>query len=162
MSTTNELTYTSITIPDYDFKADFAPIESGKANEFICQKITGDVDQPCSYRIAIDDVKNVYSGTDIQPALYSVQKKGKRLLISLRDTVRKVNEVTGEKVDYPLQCNIVFQYPVSSEISATELYSQMQKTLAAIIHGPIEGSDRYDAELNKLMRGSLDIREDAQ
>lgn len=155
LNTTN--TTTSVELTDIDFSGSFAELETGKANEKIYQKITGNVDQPTSFRIAIDDVKNVYANTDIQPALYSVQKKGKRLLVSLRATLRKEDATTGTKVDYPIQTNCVMQYPISADVNAEDIYACLCDVFSAIVHGPVAvGGHQYD-QLNKLIRGSLEM-----
>lgn len=145
-------THISVNIPDLDFSSDYAEKETGKANEKLYAYIKSPADQPESIRLAIQDVKNVYTGTDIQPGLYSVIKQGKSVLTSVRSTLR-TNPSTGVFIDYPVQTGITMKFPVCQEVTDATLVEVLTRNLGVMTTAQGTFGDR----IKRFMRGALEL-----
>lgn len=141
-------TTTNLACPDLDFANDYSPIVE-TAGECQYAYIKGEVDQPETVRLAIQDVNNVYRNTDVQPGLYSVNKKGKRLLVSTFETYRNTDVAGVTTTDYPIKVGVTFEYPVSAQITEAELMDALKRNVSVIL------GHSTSSILAKLMRGSL-------
>lgn len=108
-----------------------------------------------STRYAIADVKNIYSGTDVDPSLFGAVKRGKNLLIKVRHTgSRQENGVT---VHYPIECGITFKYPVNV-VNGEDLKLVLLEALDTFCQSNSEstaGHTDVSVALNKFMLGAF-------
>lgn len=138
-----------VNIPQLDYASDWT-LKSQTADTVVLVNTTTPVDQPYTCRIQIQDVGNVYNGTDIDPVLYGPVKRGKSLLASSRLTMRITNDTTGEITDYPIQINTVIKWPVTSGIAVSDI-----KTALFENWGQMFDAADDNTRLGELLRGAL-------
>lgn len=119
----------NMSLPALDYDKDFALVENG-ANAVILSNTTGPVDQPETIRYAISDVSNIYKNSDIQPIHRQDGVRGKKVLISVRDTAR-VTLGSGDTVDYPVKAGITLEYPLSADLTPSDFFEVVSRCAAA-------------------------------
>lgn len=154
---TKTTTSTLTKVPQLDFANDYG-IRSLSDKAVVYNYVKGNTDQPHSIRFAIDDVKNVYTNAEVQPGNYALNKKGKSLLIGVRDTAR-VEDANGVLTDFPISCNISIKYPISASVTSDEVKDTVGRALAAMITASAameqEDTPANIASLDRLLRGVL-------
>lgn len=137
----------SVSVPKLAYSADYA-LQNETAGSCQLVNTTTPVNQPETARFAIQDVNNVYAGTDLDPALFSAVKKGKSLLVSMRDTA-KLTEGDNE-IMYPVTCHMVIKYPVTTGIDEDDILEVALRNFALLFDGT-----NTAARVKELIRGSL-------
>lgn len=135
-----------ISTPELDFEHDYA-LSSATENEAVYAYTKSELDQPESVRFANDSVNNVYSGTQIQPTLFSVNKKGRKLLCSIIGTFRDT-AADGTVTDYPVKTGITVTFPISARVDASAVMEQLKRNINCFF-GHVDSADKLDT----MMRG---------
>lgn len=133
---------------------DFATVKSG-AGERIISNTKNTDGGVYTLRYAMSDVKNVFTGSDVDPALYGAVKKGKNLLVKVRHTGTK--EEDGRTIHYPVECGVTFKYPVNV-VNENDLLQLFEEALNAVLqpkYGTSEAEADIRSNLAKLMRGAF-------
>jgi hypothetical protein len=106
-------------------------------------------------RYAISDVKNVYTGTGIDPVFWNPVKAGKSLLVKVRHTGVQ-SDLSGNSFHMPIEVGMTFKFPVNS-VNEEDLVYVAQELMNAVFrpNSPSGGSYDMTSNLRKLMRGAF-------
>lgn len=135
-------------VPKLSYATDFA-VSTRDAKSVVLSNTTSPLGWPETLRFSIQDVANVYSGTDIDPVLYAPIKKGKSLVCSLQDTA-KVG--TGaEAVYYPISAHFVLKFPNTSDITVDNITTVVKRMIALAFKDADDTS-----RIEELIHGVMD------
>lgn len=134
-----------------NYRADFRA-KANTPREAILTNITSPVDRPEKFRIAYQDVSDIYKDTGIDMSVRAPSKRGVSLLVQLTE-VASVTDTTDPsyRVDLPLSMHLVIKVPANENITA-ELVESM---LGRLTSGVFETGSSDDSRLKSLLRGSL-------
>lgn len=134
-----------------NFGADFR-IKSDEPNEVIITNLTSPVVYPERLRFSVNDVANVYTGSSIEPSLFSPTKRGTSVLCQLTETWKVTDSEHPElEVALPISAHIVLKVPNNEMVTPAAI----QTLLGRLISGLFETGSTTDARLGALLRGSL-------
>lgn len=133
------------------------------AGESILSNLRTEDGTKYSVRYAINDVNNIFAGTDIEPANAGAVRKGKSLLVKVRHTGRLMENVgTAEepqllfKGEYPVEVGITCKFP-NAVVDAYDVRHVVTEAMTALLGDSASTTDEY-AQLTKLMSGSFPIK----
>lgn len=114
-------------------KADYAVISDDSSSECIMTNLSAPTDQPETFRWAYRPIKNIYSGSNIEPSLYSTSKAGVSILAELRE-VGKVTDSTdtGYRIDYPVRVRTVIEVPLDGTITDDQISDLVKRHLSLL------------------------------
>lgn len=142
-------TWVPVNRPILNFGEDFR-IKKSSESELVLVNLTSPLDRPETVRYSVQNVANVYAGTDIDPSVYAPVKRGISLLMQRTATI-SVTDENGKRTDHPVSFHTVVKVPVSEHIDAELISSELQRTLSlAYETGQTDG-----ARINAMLRGSL-------
>lgn len=151
----------TVDLPALDYSTDFTKVKSKSKSkdDVVLSNITTGTDQPETLRFAIEDIDNVYSGTEIDPVRYGLSKRGKKLLCSDHLTLR-VSNGDGTTSDYPIKCGLTFEFPTSIALGDTAISDALHRVFAIAydVSNDTPSSGKYTETLyriKRLIRGSL-------
>lgn len=151
----------SLVIPTLNYVNDFSEKKTDTASEVILSNLTCPLDQPETLRYAIQNIKDVYDGTGIEPSYRSVSHRGVSLVVQLRDILRVTQSETETQccdpgiIDLPIETHIVFRVPISQYVDADTVLTVMKRNVA----GVFDPTGVTSKQLNALLRGSLNPRD---
>lgn len=166
MAKTSSFGYTApastitISVPKLDWTQFSSDNRKQKSGELILQNTTSPLDQPETIRWAIENIGNVYNGTDIPTTNRSITTRGVSLVIQVNDILRVSDESDPEcccgngAFDLPISTHIVVRVPLNQYVTAEKAMEVLKRDLAAVYNG----ADSPDF-LNQLLRGSLNPKE---
>lgn len=145
----------AVLIPDLSYKSDFAT-SSDTASEVILSNTTSPIDRVETIRFAIQNVKDVYNGTDIDPGVQAASHRGVSLVCQVSDTYSYYDDAdpANKRVDLPVSAHLVIKAPKSSFIGADDYLAIAKRAFASLFETGSTTSDR----LVSLLRGALDPR----
>lgn len=134
-----------------NFGADFK-IKSDKPDEVWLTNLTSPVIYPERYRISVSDVKNIYSGSSIEPSLHAPTRTGTSLLVQLTE-IQKVTDTedTSYEVALPFSAHIVIKVPNNELVTPAVI----ETFVGRLISGLYETGDTGTTRLAAMLRGSL-------
>lgn len=143
------------------YATDFAPrvpsdrerkAEGNKTGlNFYVGNVTSPTDQPENFRFGLYDVPNVYAGRpEVDPVLFSPQKRGKKILWVTENILRVINDSTGEVIDLPFSATTTLTFALSPFVTETELFA-FYKRHASLGFDTTDTSGR----IGQLARGQL-------
>lgn len=161
MAKTLSVGYTDTAIPEVisldfsrglvNFGADFK-VKSDEPNEAIITNLTSPVVYPERFRFSVSDVGNVYSGTSIEPSLYSPTKRGTSLLVQLTETWKVTDESAPLlEIALPVSAHLVIKVPNHELVTP----AQIQTLVGRLISGLFETGSTDNSRLSAMLRGSL-------
>lgn len=138
-------------IPAVNFDANFR-MTKNDPRELIVTNLTSPLGLAEKFRWSFSDVANVYSGTDISPALRSQLSQGVSVLCQLTEnwTVTSSEDPSYEVV-LPVSAHVVLKLPVNNAISGDNILTLVERLISGIMPKGEIGSERLAA----LVRGSL-------
>lgn len=140
-----------ISIPDIDY-SEFARV-SAKSGEAVMTNTTSPVDRPETVRAALQNIANIYAGTSIEPAYYSVSKAGRSLLLQVNDILTYTDDTdVSLRQDYPISAHMVVRFPTNVNVDATVILTVVERLIATAFATTKTDSSRLEA----LIRGSLE------
>lgn len=136
-----------------NFAADFRVKDSDSKKETIITNMTSPIDRPETIRIGVSEIKNVYTGTGIDPSVMSPSKKGVSIVCQIKGTWTVTDSVDASyRVDLPVEAHIVMKIPAHELITADVTKAWVGRMAA----GLVENTGLADStRLNSLLRGSL-------
>jgi hypothetical protein len=143
----------SIDIPDMDYSVDFSII-SDKPGEVILTNITSPMDRGETIRFALTQVKDVYTGTDIDASYKAPSHAGVSLVAQVSDTWRYYDstDLSLPAVDLPISAHVVIKVPKTSYITADDFLTIAKRAFSLLFDtGAITS-----ARLVEMLKGSLD------
>lgn len=146
----------SLSIPDLDYKVDFA-VTSESAKEVIISNITSPMDRTETFRFAVSDVKDVYTGTSVDSSFMAPSHKGVTLVCQLNDIWRYVDpsNLSLAQIDLPIEAHFVLKVPKTSYVTADQFLSVFQRLASlAFSTGSVTSSRLFN-----MLKGALDPTE---
>lgn len=162
---THAATALKVEVPQFKYAADFAVTENS-AKAVVLANTAVDVDDKETIRFAIQDINNIYTGSDIDPVMYAPSKKGKSMVVSLNDTLtvrnyKGTSENPGDiesEYKYPVSAHFVVKFPTTANLEASDLVTLVNRMLGLAYNttnGTGGAPSDPNARINKLMRGVL-------
>jgi hypothetical protein len=138
-------------IPDLDY-SQFSELERGSKSDLWITNTTSPVDVPETARLSIQNVGNVYDGTEILPSYFATSKAGRQLLIQLNDILTATDSTDPTyRADLPFSGHVVLKFPTNALVTADMLLAFYERLVSmAFTTGAVT-----KARLEALMRGSL-------
>lgn len=148
----------NVAVPQLSYATDFS-VKTDTPNEVVITNVTSPLDQPETIRFGIQNIRDIYNGTSVDPTAMSVARQGVSLVVQLNDILRVTPEESSTSCccgegfqDYPISTHIVIRTPVASPITADVVLSVVKRNIAALFG---EGADVTSARLNSMLRGAL-------
>jgi hypothetical protein len=145
---------TALTFPRaiLNFKEDWRVKSNNNGKEIILTNLKAPVDRPETIRIARSEVTNVFSGSPVEPTIYTSSKKGASLLIQHISVPTATDSTDSSfRVDEPIKIHVVAQARNSEFITAQVLIDHLGRLISALYDSGVDNTSRLDA----LLRGSL-------
>lgn len=161
MSTTKSLNFSDTAISGVsslnfprglvNYKADWR-VKSSTGNEVILTNITSPIDASETMRLACTDIKNIYTGTAIEPSLMSPSKSGISVLCELKETI-SVSDPANTDLDLrlPVSYHVVIKLPRSGYITTSDVATG----LGRLVSGFFDTGSTATTRLEAILRGSL-------
>lgn len=144
---------TTLTFPRglMNFKTDFR-VKSNGIKEMVMTNLTSPIAKPESVRIAVTDVANVYSGTDLEPSVFAPSKKGMSILVQLTNVLTVTDSANPDYIaDLPISAHLVLKVPNNENLTASMLQENLGRLLSCLFDTGSTESSRLEA----ILRGSL-------
>jgi hypothetical protein len=134
-----------------NYSKDFR-LKANAPSEVILTNITSPIGKPENVRVAVSDIANVYSGTGIEPNVYSPSTKGISVLAQVTFVMTVTDSTDPDfKIDLPLSFHMVVKVPNSEYITADVVKAGVGRLLSSLFDtGSLENS-----RLEAILRGSL-------
>lgn len=133
-----------------NFSVDFAKMAT-KAQEAVVTNLTSPVDRKETIRWAYSRIANVYTGSDISPSAYAMNKTGASVLAQL-NCVLSFSDDAGVRTDLPLSAHLVMKVPNHEAITGTILSSLLKRLVGTLYE---ESDSSMDARLTALVHGAV-------
>lgn len=134
-----------------NFGADFK-VKSDEPNEVILTNLTSPVVYPEKIRFSVSDVANVYTGSSIEPSLYSPTKRGVSMLCQLTETWKVTDPAVPEmEIALPVSAHIVIKVPNHELVTP----QQIEILVGRLVSSLYETGATEPKRLGALLRGSL-------
>jgi len=140
------------TIPDVDFSTFSGDDGKSKKSDVWITNSTSPLDSPETVRYAIQNIGNIYNGTDIQPAYFATSKAGRQLLIQLNDVLTATDSADPTyRMDLPFSGHVVLKFPTNAVVTSSMLLAFYERLVSmAFATGAVT-----DSRLEVMMRGTL-------
>lgn len=120
--------------------------------EVVLANLTSPLGAVETIRFAVNDVANVYSGTQIQPTVWATSKHGVSILAQLNDIFSVTDTVDASfRQDLPVSAHIVLKVPDSELITGDVLKAIVGRLVDVLF----DKGDVASSRLVALARGSL-------
>lgn len=143
----------TLTLPrgSVNFGADWR-VRSDEPGEVIITNLTSPIDRPEKFRFAMNDIKDIYRNTGIDPTLYVSSRRGASVLCQLIDTWTVIDSAdpSYEQV-LPVEGHIVLKIPAAEIITADMIVTFVGRLISGLFATGSMTSDRLKA----MFRGSL-------
>ena len=134
-----------------NFPVDFV-VKNRSNKEAVLANLTSPLGAVETIRFAVNDVSNVYSGTQIQPTLWATSKHGVSMLVQLNEIFSITDTAdTSFRQDLPVSAHIVLKVPDSEFITGDVMKTIIGRLVDAMFDSGVVTSGRLAA----LARGSL-------
>lgn len=142
---------TGINIAPLNFPVDFL-IKQNLPGEVILTNKTAAIDRPERIRTAAAEVKDVYKGTGIDPALYATSRRGTSIVVDLDSTysVKDSVDATFESL-LPFHGHLVLRVP-NNQLVTADVVAAFTKRLVALL---FETGSVTSGRISALQHGSL-------
>lgn len=134
-----------------NFGADFRVV-SDEPNEVIITNMNAPVAYPEKFRTAVTDIADIYRNSGITNTQYSVNRRGKNILVQLTETWTVTDTAdTTYSVALPVSCHFVIKVPEDPAVTADDVLTLIGRAVSGLFDSGSEEGTRLQA----LMRGSL-------
>lgn len=151
----------SLPIPTLSYSQNFArdfdkEQKSKQKGEIFLTNTTSPFGQPEIARIAIENVGNIYNGSNIATENQAITRKGVSLLVELNDTlaVFPEDDTSGCCCDVgyllPFHCHVVLRVPVNQVVTADMALTVLKRNIGFFFDGDVTSK-----RLNQMLRGTL-------
>lgn len=135
-----------------NFKEDFRIKSNQNGKEVMLSNITSPIDRGESIRLAYNDINNIYSGTSIDPSVYSPTKRGISVLTQITNTLSvRDSSDPNFRVDLPISAHLVVKVPSSEFINA----QQVEVLIGRLLSSLFDTGSTSESRLEAILRGSL-------
>lgn len=148
-----------------DYESDFTSESCGCNNNgtkqstrneksVVLTNVEAPLDQPEVLRYSIENIKDIYSGTGINPSYMSQSKKGFSLLVQLNEIARVTSSTDPSfTLDLPVSVHTVIKAPSNRFITADMLLSLLQRLNGAFFS--TSDTTNTSEQLARMIRGSI-------
>lgn len=145
----------TIARPVINFAEDFR-VKKTTESELVLVNLTSPLDRTEKVRYSVQNVSNVYAGTDIDPSVHAPVKRGVSLLVQRSATIA-VSDSTqaNSRIDLPVSFHIVAKVPVNEHIDASLIEDEIARTFSMMY----ETNSTDTSRINALLRGSLEPKD---
>lgn len=146
----------NVAIPDLSYVSDFT-VTTDTAKEAILTNITSPMDRVETIRFGSTDIKDVYTGTGIDPAFMAPSHKGVSIVMQMNDIWRycDATNLALPQIDLPISAHIVLKVPKTSYVTADQFLSALTRAFSlAFATGSVTSTRLYS-----LLKGALDPTE---
>lgn len=141
----------TVTAGKLNFAADFL-VTSNVPGEVILTNRTSPLNQLETIRISQKGIKDIYSGSDIDPSARVSTKSGIGTLIELRGTFKETDSVDATyEVLLPYKVGLQFNWPTYSSCTADMALTEILRALGAVF----ETGTVTSAGVNNILHGAL-------
>lgn len=139
----------SIEVVGLNYATDFRMSQKSTADRTCLINVTSPRDAQENMILAATNVRDIYSGSNIDPAYRDAVRRGTSILVQLND-VWTLKDSADDKfrVDLPISAHLVIKVP-SSYVTAADVKSFVGRMLGGLFETGSSGTSRIDA----LMRG---------
>lgn len=139
------------TVPDLDY-GQFSELEKGSRSELWVTNTTSPVDSPETMRLSVQNIGNIYDGTQILPSYFATSKAGRQLLLQLNDILTATDSTDPTyRADLPFSGHVVLKFPTNALVTADMLLTFYERLASMAFATGVVTKTRLEA----LMRGSL-------
>lgn len=134
-----------------NFPVDFTIRDRGP-KEAILTNLTSPLGCAETIRFAVNDIANIYKGTNIDPTLWATTKHGVNVLAQVNDIWSIVDSTNATfRQDIPFSAHIVLKVPDCGLITADMLKTSVGRLADALFNSGVVTSERLGA----LAKGAL-------
>jgi hypothetical protein len=135
-----------------NYKSDFRIKSNPNGKEVVITNLTSPIDRPENIRLAYQEVQNVYSNTDVDPAVYAPSKRGTSILAQISETLSVTDSVDADyRIDLPISAHLVIKVPANEHINAAAVQVLVGRLLSSLF----DTGSLTDSRLEAILRGSL-------
>lgn len=135
-----------------NFGADFKVKSNTPGKEVVITNITAPLDSPETFRFAYSDIKNIYSGVDIDVNLMSPSKAGLSALVELKEVFTVTDATNPElRIQLPVSYHVVVKVPKSGYLTGSDIMAGLGRLVSGLFDTGATTTSRLDA----ILRGSL-------
>lgn len=143
----------AITIPDIDWANDYALKEQGPGVALYHNITSMSLGVPETIQFKNRPVTDIYAKSAVPSAYRYSMKGGVNVGISVHETVKAVNSVSGDIVLFPIPISLSLTVPTASFIDTSVLCHEVGRLIAALLDTGSTDVDR----LVEIARGKLTI-----
>jgi hypothetical protein len=133
------------------FGTDFAKT-SYKPGEAILSNLTSPLDRVETYRFAVSQVANIYTGTKLDPSSQSQNKRGTAVLLQIRSDLGVTDTDTNSKIILPFEAHLVMRIPQHEAVTIQLVKDVMNRLYGGLYE---DGDNLHTARLTALRHGSV-------
>jgi hypothetical protein len=138
------------TIPDVDFST-FTELNRGPKSDFWMTNGTSPLDSPETVRTKIQNIGNIYDGTQILPSYFATSKAGRSIFIQLNDILTATDSADSTyRVDLPFSGHVELKFPTHALITGDMLLAFYERLMSMAFATGVVTKSRLEA----LMRGT--------
>lgn len=121
----------SLSVDPLNFEEDFYLLKDDPGDT-IYSDGTSPVDQPATVRIATRDNANVYAGTSIDPSAFLSSRKGRDVVIQVRDVARidDSEDATYLRM-FPISAGLTISAPIDANVTPAIVQDMIERIIAA-------------------------------
>lgn len=135
-----------------NFGADFRVKSDSPGKEVVITNLTAPLDSPETFRLGYTDIKNIYSGTSIDPNLMSPSKEGISVLVELKDVISVTDSAAPDfRIQLPMSYHLVIKVPKSNYINSSDILTGVGR----LASGLFDTGATLATRLDSILRGSL-------
>lgn len=160
MSTTKSFGYTNTaagTANGSTIKLDIAAsyaVKSQSSSEVILTNLTSPDDQPETVKIAVQEIKDIYANTGIDPNYYAQSKKGRSIVVSFQDDYRITDSELGI-TDCPIQAHVVLKVPQNQNVSVEQVTNVIDRLYSFLYNINAAGTALSDDYISRLLKSAV-------
>lgn len=133
-----------------------------RAGEVVLTNLASPLGRPEKVRVAIENIADVYKGTDISPAFETQNKSGKSLVLQVTNSFTKTYTdgvsscCCGDNEQVlPLATHIVWKYPDDADVTVDMLQEELERLISTLDRPNSSGNVDIKTTLASLMRGGV-------
>lgn len=134
-----------------NYGADFK-VKQSSVDSTVITNLTSPLDSPEQFKFSVQEVANVYTGTIVDPTMYTPSKKGVSLVAQCNEVWTVTDTVDpAYNVALPVQAHIVLKIPKNENITP----AMVEDLLGRVVSGLYETGSGSTGRLQAMLRGSL-------
>jgi hypothetical protein len=125
---------------------------SYKPGEAILANLTSPLDRVETYRFAVSQVANIYSGTKLDPSSQSQNKRGTAVLVQVRSDLGVTDTDTNTKIILPFESHLVMRIPQHEAVTVDLVKAFLERLYGGLYE---DGDTSQSSRITSLLHGSV-------